>query len=117
MTGPFELELKRRTMLKAAGVATGVAATAALLPVCSTDTPPRAAPPQKAGALGSPLSRTDGRLKITGGARYAIEQQLDGLVYGVTVGSTVPAGRIASIDTRAARSAPASWRCTPTRAA
>ncbi len=86
--------------------ATGVAATAALLPACSTDAPPQAAPPKKVGALGSPLSRADGRLKITGGARYAIEQTLDGLVYGVIVGSTIPAGRITSIDSTAARATP-----------
>ena len=107
MKSLLRIELERRTMLKAMATAAGVAATAAVLPACSPSSPsPQAGPPQKLGALGSPVSRADGRLKITGGARYAIEQKLDGLVYGVIVGSTIPAGRITSIDSTAARAAP-----------
>jgi xanthine dehydrogenase YagR molybdenum-binding subunit len=103
---PLEIELERRTLLKAVVTGAGVAATAAVLPACSTDAPPQSSPPKKLGALGSPLSRTDGHLKTTGGARYAIEQKLEGLVYGVIVGSTIPAGRITSINTAAARAEP-----------
>jgi xanthine dehydrogenase YagR molybdenum-binding subunit len=56
--------------------------------------------------LGSPIERVDGRLKVTGAARYVGENQHDRLVHAVLVQSTIARGRIASIDTAAARSAP-----------
>lgn len=52
------------------------------------------------------MSRVDGRLKVTGGATYAADNQLTGLVYGVLVTSTIAKGRIKAIDTRAAKKAP-----------
>jgi xanthine dehydrogenase YagR molybdenum-binding subunit len=58
------------------------------------------------GMLGGRLSRMDGPAKITGRANYALENQVDGIVHGVTVQSTVAAGRITSIDTSAAEAAP-----------
>jgi xanthine dehydrogenase YagR molybdenum-binding subunit len=36
------------------------------------------------GVVGKPLDRVDGRLKVTGGARYAYEMQQDAL-YGFVV--------------------------------
>ena len=56
-------------------------------------------------AVGAPLPRVDGPLKVTGGARYAAEFHPDGLAYAATHDSTVPAGRIAAIDTEAAERA------------
>src|SRR3954464_14007348 len=57
-------------------------------------------------AVGKPMSRVDGRLKVTGGARYAAEFQLKEMSYGVLVLSTVAKGRITKIDTATAETAP-----------
>ncbi|HEY2026826.1 MAG TPA: xanthine dehydrogenase family protein molybdopterin-binding subunit [Gemmatimonadaceae bacterium] len=57
-------------------------------------------------SVGTPMDRVDGRLKVTGGARYAAEFPVANLVYAVIVQSTVPTGRIAAIDTAAASRAP-----------
>jgi xanthine dehydrogenase YagR molybdenum-binding subunit len=56
--------------------------------------------------IGKPVSRVDGRQKVTGGATYAAEFDVPGLVHGVAVRSTVAQGRIASIDSAAAERAP-----------
>src|ERR1700712_5752412 len=52
------------------------------------------------------LSRIDGRLKVTGQAKYSAEYKVKDLVYGVLVGSTITKGTIKSIDTKKAESAP-----------
>ena len=52
------------------------------------------------------LSRIDGRLKVTGAARYSAEFTPAGMVYGVLVGSTITKGTIRAIDTKAAERAP-----------
>jgi len=46
--------------------------------------------------------RYDGRLKVTGAARYAAEFPVKDVVYGYMVQSTIPAGAVASIDTTTA---------------
>ena len=57
--------------------------------------------------VGQPVSRVDGRLKVTGGATYAAEfDPGPDMVYGVIVGSTIANGRIATIETAAAEAAP-----------
>ncbi len=56
--------------------------------------------------IGEPLSRVDGRLKVTGGAKYAAEYNLPGVTFGVLVTSTIAKGRIKSLDTQAAEKAP-----------
>ena len=56
--------------------------------------------------VGKPLSRVDGRLKVTGGARYSAEFTLPNMAYGVLLTSTAPKGRMTSIDTEAAEKAP-----------
>ncbi|MDQ2822671.1 MAG: xanthine dehydrogenase family protein molybdopterin-binding subunit [Pseudomonadota bacterium] len=97
----------RRDFLKAgvsvgivASLATGAATGApAAIGTESANTP--AGP-----TLGAPVARAEGALKVSGQARYAIEQQLDRLAYGVTVQSTRPAGRIVNIDTAAALAMP-----------
>src|SRR3977135_282975 len=59
------------------------------------------------GVIGKPLDRVDGRLKVTGGARYAYEvQQGPTTAYGFVVEASIGGGRIKSIDTRAAERAP-----------
>ncbi len=56
--------------------------------------------------LGQPIDRTDGHLKVTGGARYSAEINLPGLVYGVVIGSNIARGNVASADIVAAQQAP-----------
>jgi xanthine dehydrogenase YagR molybdenum-binding subunit len=59
------------------------------------------------GVVGKPLDRVDGRLKVTGGARYAYEMQQGGnLLYGFVVEASIGKGTIKSIDTRAAEKSP-----------
>jgi xanthine dehydrogenase YagR molybdenum-binding subunit len=58
------------------------------------------------GVVGKPLDRVDGRLKVTGGARYAYEMQQAGVLYGFVVEASIGKGTIRSIDTRAAEKAP-----------
>ncbi|MGN9755874.1 xanthine dehydrogenase family protein molybdopterin-binding subunit [Streptomyces sp. SD31] len=57
---------------------------------------------QPQAAVGAPLSRVDGRLKVTGQAKYAADHDIDGVVHAVVVDSSVGRGRITGIDTRAA---------------
>jgi xanthine dehydrogenase YagR molybdenum-binding subunit len=56
--------------------------------------------------IGKPVSRVDGRLKVTGGAKYAAEFDAPGLVHGYIVSSTIARGRITRIDTTAALALP-----------
>jgi xanthine dehydrogenase YagR molybdenum-binding subunit len=56
--------------------------------------------------VGQPLDRIDGRLKVTGAARYAAEIPLANLAHAVLVQSTIGKGRIVAIDTKAAERAP-----------
>ncbi len=56
--------------------------------------------------IGKPLSRVDGHLKVTGGARYAAEFPVANLVYAVTIQSTIAKGKISQIDTQAAEQLP-----------
>ncbi|MFJ8591639.1 xanthine dehydrogenase family protein molybdopterin-binding subunit [Streptomyces sp. NPDC093598] len=57
---------------------------------------------QPQAAVGAPLSRVDGRLKVTGQAKYAADHDIDGVVHAVIIDSTIGRGRITGIDTRAA---------------
>jgi xanthine dehydrogenase YagR molybdenum-binding subunit len=58
------------------------------------------------GFIGTPVSRIDGAPKVEGKARFAAEFPLDGLAYAALVYSTIPKGRIATLDTAAAEAAP-----------
>ena len=49
-------------------------------------------------AIGNPLDRVDGLLKVTGQARYAGEFPEDGLLYGSVVSSTIAKGRVLRIS-------------------
>jgi xanthine dehydrogenase YagR molybdenum-binding subunit len=57
-------------------------------------------------AVGSPVTRVEGELKVTGEARYAYEHRAPGLAYGWIVQSSVARGRIASVEAEAALAAP-----------
>jgi xanthine dehydrogenase YagR molybdenum-binding subunit len=56
--------------------------------------------------IGEPVDRADALLKVTGGARYAAEERIDHVAYGVVVQSTIGKGRITAIDSQAAERAP-----------
>src|SRR3984885_15086219 len=59
------------------------------------------------GVVGEPLDRVDGRLKVTGGARYSYEvEQGPTTTYGYVVEASIGKGRIKSIDTHAAEQSP-----------
>jgi xanthine dehydrogenase YagR molybdenum-binding subunit len=57
-------------------------------------------------AVGQPISRVDGRLKVTGGARYTADIPLQAIVHAAMVYSTIANGRVAAIDSTAAEDAP-----------
>src|SRR5258708_22351777 len=57
-------------------------------------------------AIGQPISRVDGRLKVTGGARYTADIPLAGTAHAAILHSTIANGRTVSIDTSAAEKAP-----------
>jgi len=61
---------------------------------------------ERAGALGAPIDRVDGRLKVTGGAKYAAEYPVANVVHAVIVTSTIAKGRVRKLETAAAESAP-----------
>ena len=54
------------------------------------------------GVVGTPVSRVDGRLKVTGTARYAAEIPLADIAYGVIVQSEIARGTIERVETSAA---------------
>ena len=56
--------------------------------------------------IGKPISRVDGRQKVTGGATYAAEFRVPNVAHAAVVRSTIANGRIASIDTAEAERAP-----------
>src|SRR3954463_12522289 len=47
--------------------------------------------------IGKPVPRKEGRAKVTGAALYVDDLDADGVLYGVTVRSTVPRARIKNI--------------------
>jgi xanthine dehydrogenase YagR molybdenum-binding subunit len=52
------------------------------------------------------VDRVDGRLKVTGGARFTAEYSLDGLAYAAPVFSTIAKGRVRRLDTGDAERSP-----------
>ena len=61
---------------------------------------------QPGGAVGAPTSRVDGRLKVTGAARFAADHPVEGAVHAVVVDGTIGRGRITRIDAEAAAAEP-----------
>ncbi|OUJ69840.1 xanthine dehydrogenase family protein molybdopterin-binding subunit [Hymenobacter crusticola] len=56
--------------------------------------------------IGKPYPRVDGRLKVTGQARYATEHPIAGMTHAVVVHSSIAKGKISHLDTQAAESVP-----------
>ncbi len=56
--------------------------------------------------IGQPVTRIDGKLKVTGGALYAADYPFENLAYGVGVPSTVASGKILKIDASGAQAMP-----------
>jgi len=56
--------------------------------------------------IGGPITRIDGKLKVTGGAKYAADYPIEKLAYGVAVPSTIANGKIARIDSVKAEKMP-----------
>jgi xanthine dehydrogenase YagR molybdenum-binding subunit len=61
---------------------------------------------REGGLIGASVSRLDGPLKVQGRASFAAEFPLDGMLYAALAFSTIPKGRIASLNTADAESAP-----------
>ncbi|WP_116128002.1 xanthine dehydrogenase family protein molybdopterin-binding subunit [Lewinella sp. IMCC34183] len=57
-------------------------------------------------AIGQAIDRVEGRLKVTGRAKYASEFPVEGVVYAQGLNSTVAKGRITRIDTAEAERQP-----------
>ncbi|MCP2025268.1 xanthine dehydrogenase YagR molybdenum-binding subunit [Flavobacterium sp. HSC-32F16] len=53
----------------------------------------------KLPSKGKPISRLEGRLKVTGAAKYAGEYDADDLLYGYVVNSTITKGKIKIMNT------------------
>ena len=72
-----------------------------------TDAPPMREPASfQPRAVGQSMPRVDGRLKVTGAARYTAEHALEGLLHAVVVGSAIPFGRVASIEATETKALP-----------
>jgi xanthine dehydrogenase YagR molybdenum-binding subunit len=71
-----------------------------------TDEPPPWPVNAQLSVVGKPTPRLDGRLKVTGGARYTADIRLPGMLYARIVRSPHPHARIKSIDTSAAERSP-----------
>jgi len=56
--------------------------------------------------IGQPLTRRDGILKVTGGARYAADNHPPGMVYAVLAVSSIARGRVSFLDAPAAKAHP-----------
>jgi len=61
--------------------------------------------PRSGARIGEPIDRVDGRLKVTGGARYAAEYPVPNVSYAVIVTSSIASGRVRQMDTSAAERA------------
>lgn len=61
---------------------------------------------RKHGLIGTPVSRLDGALKVTGTAPFSAEFRFDDMVYAALAYATIPRGRIAAIDSTAAEASP-----------
>lgn len=56
--------------------------------------------------IGKPMDRVDGRLKVTGGARYSADIPVNNVAYGFLITSTIGSGRIRRMDTSEAEKLP-----------
>src|SRR5438552_2288033 len=56
--------------------------------------------------VGQPIHRVDGRLKITGAAKYAADYHFENMAYAVPIQSGIARGQVLKIDTSEAEKAP-----------
>ena len=54
-------------------------------------------------SIGQPLTRRDGLLKVTGGARYAADNHPPGMLHAVMAVSSIARGRVTFLDVEAAK--------------
>jgi xanthine dehydrogenase YagR molybdenum-binding subunit len=59
-----------------------------------------------AQVIGQAIDRIDGRAKVTGTAAYAADNRADRMAFGSIVGATIARGRVARMETSAARRMP-----------
>ncbi len=69
------------------------------------DEPPPLPVNAELSVIGKPTPRVDGRLKVTGAARYTADVRLPGMLFGRIVRSPHPHARVLAIDTSAAEPA------------
>jgi xanthine dehydrogenase YagR molybdenum-binding subunit len=105
MNHPLNPQIRRRTLLKTAAAGAALASTGLALNPLIGEAAPLVAKEDN-GSLGERAPRQDGGLKVRGKARYAIENVIEGMLYGVAVQSTISAGKITRIDTSKADKAP-----------
>ena len=55
--------------------------------------------------VGDPMDRVDGRLKVTGAAKYSAEYELPNMAFAILITSTIAKGRIKTIDSKQAERA------------
>ena len=73
---------------------------------------PEIAPPQapfrqrQGSSIGQPITRRDGILKVTGGARYAADNHPPGMLYAVLAAAGIARGRVTFLDLAAAKAHP-----------
>jgi xanthine dehydrogenase YagR molybdenum-binding subunit len=70
------------------------------------DEPPPLPPNDELVVIGKRMPRLDAVQKVTGRAKYTFDVQLEGMLHGASVSSTVAHARIKSIDTSAAERYP-----------
>jgi xanthine dehydrogenase YagR molybdenum-binding subunit len=70
------------------------------------DEPPQLPPNDQLAVIGKRIPRVDALQKVTGQAKYTFDVQLEGMLFGCSVSSTVAHARIRSIDTSAAERYP-----------
>jgi xanthine dehydrogenase YagR molybdenum-binding subunit len=70
------------------------------------DEPPALAPNSELKSIGKPTPRVDGKMKVTGAAKYTADINLPGMLYAAMLTSPHPAARIRSIDISEAQNAP-----------
>ncbi len=61
---------------------------------------------RQGSSIGQPLTRRDGLLKVTGAATFAADNHPPGMLFAVLATSTIAKGRVAGLDTAAAKAHP-----------
>ena len=56
--------------------------------------------------MGQPITRRDGFLKVTGGARFGADHHHEGMLFAVIASSTIARGRVKHLDVAAAKAHP-----------